>query len=85
MSSTTPFSHLVNHFFFHHITSTTYYPQGNGQVEYINKRVKTQSKEPQRALDVTFCHKNLEIIIIIIIPFETMVIMAHYSFLTHEF
>ncbi len=81
ISPTTPFSHLVNHLFFHHMASTTYYPQGNGQVEYINKRVKTQSKEPQRASNVRFCHKKLKIIYFL--PLETMVIMVHSSFFTH--
>jgi hypothetical protein len=34
-------SHLVNHFFFGHTTSTTYYPQGNGHVESTNKVIGT--------------------------------------------
>jgi hypothetical protein len=42
---------------------------------------QTQSKEPQRVLNVRLCHKKLKIFIYL--PFETMVIMAHYSFLTH--
>jgi hypothetical protein len=45
-------------------------------------RVKTQSKEPQKVLDVKFCHKKLENFLFFW-PFETMLIMAHYSFLTH--
>jgi hypothetical protein len=34
-------SHLANHFFFQHITFTTYYLQGNGQVESTNKVIGT--------------------------------------------
>jgi hypothetical protein len=29
--------HLTNRFLLKHVSSTTYYPQGNGQVESINK------------------------------------------------
>jgi len=47
----------------------------------ICKRFKTHLKESQRALDVRFCHKNWRFIYLF--PFETMVIMAHYSFSTH--
>jgi len=43
--------------------------------------VKTHSKEPQKVLDVNFYHKKLEIFFFG--PFETMVVMTHYSFLTH--
>jgi hypothetical protein len=43
--------------------------------------VKTHSKGPKRALDVRFYHKKLEFFFLG--PFETMVVMAHYSFLTH--
>jgi hypothetical protein len=38
-----------------------------------------RSKEPQKVLDVR--HKKLEIYLFF--PFETMVIMAHHSLLTH--
>jgi hypothetical protein len=34
-------SHLVNHFLFQHTTSTTYYPQGNGQEKLTNKVIKS--------------------------------------------
>jgi hypothetical protein len=47
----------------------------------ICKRFKTHLKESQKALNVGFCHKNWRFIYLF--PFETMVIMAHYSFLTH--
>jgi hypothetical protein len=29
--------YLTNHFLLKHVTFTTYYPQGNGQVEFANK------------------------------------------------
>jgi len=47
-----------------------------------SKGVKTQSKEPQRASDVRFCHEKLYLFYLFF-PFETMLIMARYSFLTH--
>ncbi len=33
--------YLTNHFFLKHVSFTTYYPQGNGQVKYINKVLGT--------------------------------------------
>jgi hypothetical protein len=48
------------------------------------KWVETHAKEAWKALDVRFYHKTILIFIyLFILSFETMVIMAHYSFLTH--
>ncbi len=33
--------HLTDHFLLKHVSSTTYYPQGNGQVESTNKVLGT--------------------------------------------
>jgi hypothetical protein len=33
--------HLTNHFLLKHVSFTTYYPQGNGQVEITNKVLGT--------------------------------------------
>jgi hypothetical protein len=33
---------LTNHFLFHTLNSTTYYPQGNGQVEFTDKVIRLQ-------------------------------------------
>jgi hypothetical protein len=33
--------YLTNHFLLKHVSSTTYYPQGNGQAESINKVLVT--------------------------------------------
>ncbi len=33
--------YLIDHFLMKHVSSTTYYPQGNGQVEYTNKVLGT--------------------------------------------
>ncbi len=33
--------HLTYHFLLKHVNSTTYYPQGNGQVQSINKVLRT--------------------------------------------
>jgi hypothetical protein len=33
--------YLTNHFLMKHVSSTTYYPQGNGQIESINKVLGT--------------------------------------------
>jgi hypothetical protein len=49
-------------------------------------KVKTHSKELKRTLDIRFCHKKLKIYLLLfffLLPFETMVIMAHCPFLTH--
>jgi hypothetical protein len=46
------------------------------------KWVKTHAREPRRALDVRFYHKKLQFFFFFWV-IETMVIMAHYSFLTH--
>jgi hypothetical protein len=43
--------------------------------------VKTQSTEPKKMSNVKFYHKKLKFFFLV--PFETMVIMTHYSFLTH--
>jgi hypothetical protein len=29
--------HMIEHFLLKHVSSTTYYPHGNGQVKFINK------------------------------------------------
>ncbi len=34
-------TYLTNHFLLKHVSFTTYYPQGNGQVEFTNKVVGT--------------------------------------------
>jgi len=36
-----PIKYLTNHFLMKHVNFTTYYPQGNGQVESINKVLET--------------------------------------------